>query len=439
METKQTERSMRLMAVIESYLADRIARGIERYSGDDRASVERRQQIRDGLDFQRLVQSATEFEGQIQIASHIAKGIHPDIKVKKATNLLVNPVNMAAHVYVGSRVLDADTPGDATGNGSYVKKAYELNRLLTLEFEGQPIYAWLKQEDTDTVYVFTAGLGDKGTVQALISLGEPRCAGVSSSQLAKQIYWLLDEDEVSAHDDSAYHLLAPLYPTSLVHRVYLHLQDDRFSDEAKAARAACKDGLHHARPVREYPDLAIQKLGGTKPQNISQLNNERRGENYLLASLPPVWKSAAVRPLLGVSSLFKVWDRRPIVSRQALALRRFLEGRPPANVETRQRVRAWVETLLDELIQFQAELLTLEPGWSQSDDCNLPVAQRIWLDPALQASDHSLEDAEETIAGDFARWLNTQLRNPLPVGDNEFIEWRKLAHEQLQSLAREVA
>ncbi|MBQ0937894.1 type I-F CRISPR-associated protein Csy1 [Ideonella paludis] len=439
METKQTERSMRLKAAIESHLADRIARGIERYPGDDRASVERRQQIRDGLDFQGLVQSAREFEGQIQIASHIAKGIHPDIKVKKATNLLVNPANMAAHVYVGSRVLDADTPGDATGNGSYVKKAYELNRLLTLEFEGQRIYAWLKQEDTDTVYVFTAGLADKGTVQALISLGEPRCAGVSSSQLAKQIYWLLDEDEVSAHDDGAYHLLAPLYPTSLIHRVYQQLQDDRFSDEAKAARAARKEGTHHARPVREYSDLAIQKLGGTKPQNISQLNSERRGDNCLLASVPPVWKSAAVRPLLGVSSLFKVWGRRPSVSQQARALRRFLEGKPPANLETRERVRAWVEALVDELIQFQAELLTLEPGWSQSEDCDLPMAQRIWLDPEGQPSSNPLEEAEEAIAGDFARWVNTQLRNPLPVGDNEFVEWRKLAHEQLQALAREAA
>jgi CRISPR-associated protein Csy1 len=439
METKQTERSMRLAAAINSHLADRIARGIEKHLGDDRASVERRQQIRDGLDFQVLVQSASEFEGQIQIASHIAKGIHPDIKVKKVTNLLVNPANLDSQVYVGSHVLGADTPGDATGNGSYVKKAYELNRLLALDFEGQALYAWLKQEDADTVYVFTAGVGDKGTVQALISLGEPRCAGVASSRLAKQIYWLVDGHDVSAHDDSAYHLLAPLYPTSLIHRVYQQLQDDRFSDDAKAARAARKEGAHHARPVREYPDLAIQKLGGTKPQNISQLNSERRGDNCLLASVPPVWKSAAVRPLLGVSSLFRVWGRRPSVSQQARALRRFLEGNPPANLETRQRVRAWVEALVDELIQFQAELLTLDPGWSQSDDCDLSVAQRIWLDPEGQHASNPLENAEEAVAADFARWVNAQLRNPLPVGDHEYVEWRKLAHAQLKSLSREAA
>ena len=51
--------------------------------------------------------------------------------------------------------------------------------------------------------------------------------------------------------------------------------------------------------VEAYASLAVQELGGTKPQNISQLNSERRGDNYLLASLPPVWKTVAVQPVHG--------------------------------------------------------------------------------------------------------------------------------------------
>lgn len=37
---------------------------------------------------------------------------------------------------------------------------------------------------------------------------------------------------------------------------------------------------------REYPNLAVQKFGGTKPQNISQLNSER-GWQQLSAGLSP--------------------------------------------------------------------------------------------------------------------------------------------------------
>jgi CRISPR-associated protein Csy1 len=259
----------------------------------------------------------------------------------------------------------------------------------------------------------------------------------SSHTNAKQLYWLVGVD---AHDDGAYHLLAPLYPTSLVHRVYQQLQDDRFGADARAPRDARKSSTYHARPVREYPQLAIQRLGGTKPQNISQLNSERRGDNCLLASIPPIWKSEDVRPLLRVGSLFKVYGRRRAVAQQARALRVFLQGDPPRNEPTRRRVREWVQSLIDELVLFQAEFFTLAPGWSQADECLLSADQRTWLDPqgqTLGAIDQ--DDAADAVAADFARWVNEQLRDPLPVGDPEFLFWRKLAREQFVAYEREAA
>jgi CRISPR-associated protein Csy1 len=235
-------------------------------------------------------------------------------------------------------------------------------------------------------------------------------------------------------------LLAPLYPTSLVHRVYQQLQDDRFSDDAKAARAARKAGNYHPRPVREYPKLATQKLGGTKPQNISQLNSERRGDNCLLASIPPIWKSEDVRPLLRVDSLFNVYRHRPAVSYQSRALRHFLQGDPPQNEPTRRQVLGRVQSLIDELVLFQAELFTLAPGWSQGDECQLSAGQRAWLDPQGELlGPMGQDDATDAVAGDFARWVNAQLSDPLPVGDPEFLYWRKMAREQLAAYELEAA
>lgn len=63
--------------------------------------------------------------------------------------------------------------------------------------------------------------------------------------------------------------------------------------------------------MRGYTNVAVQQLGGTKPQNISQLNSERRGNKGLLASLPPVWRSIELKPLLGSESLFPRYGRRP--------------------------------------------------------------------------------------------------------------------------------
>ncbi len=333
-------------------------------------------------------------------------------------------------------MLRDDTPLDTTGNGAYVKKIYELARLLSAKFENRSFLNWLIDNDMEVaVALGCIGENASSTRAILIAIGDDRCATPASHSMAKQLYWLVGND---AHDDRAFHLLAPLYPTLLVHRFYQQLQDERFGEGAKPARDARKAGTYHAHPVREYPQLAIQKLGGTKPQNISQLNSERRGDNCLLASIPPIWKSEDVRPLLRVSSLFKVYGRRRAVAQQARALRLFLKGNPPQGEPTRRQVREWAQSLIDELVQFQAELLTLAPGWSQADDCLLSADQRAWLDPDGQAhAAFDPDDTTDTVAADFARWVNTQLHDPLPVGDPEFIFWRKLARAQFATYKRE--
>ena len=186
--------------------------------------------------------------------------------------------------------------------------------------------------------------------------------------------------------------------------------------------------------------MAIQKLGGSKPHNISNLNRERGGDNCLLASIPPIWKSEDVRPLLRVSSLFKVYGRRRAVAQQVRALRLFLQGNPPQNEATRRKVREWVQSLIDELVLFQAELFTLAPGWSQADECQLSAGQRVWLDPQGQAPGAmDQDDATDAVAADFARWVNAELSDRFPVGDDEYLEWRQLAVEQLAAYEREAA
>lgn len=429
MSTVQLARRAELRLLIKSFLQERLEGKLDKLSPDDPKRSELIAQFQPAA----WLADAARRVVQIQAVTHSLKPIHPEAK---GSSLYRSPKTLPSGDWVGSHCLAEQFDADVVGNAA----ALDVYKFLKLSHDGQSLLDLAVQEDADLVAAFSddEALG-RQWMSAFAGLAAGR-AKLSSHTFAKQVYWPLDGEGHSAHDDQSYHLLAPLYPTSLVHRVYQQLQDDRFSEEAKAARAARKEGAYHPRPVREYPDLAIQKLGGTKPQNISQLNSERRGDNCLLASVPPVWKAAAVRPLWGVSSLFKVWGRRPSVLQQARALRRFLLSVPPANEATRVRVRDAVESLVDELVQFQAELLMLEPGWSQADDCALPAVQRAWLDPEGQDAAALAEDeVADGVAADLARWVNAQLRGVLAVGDDEFLAWRKLAREQLHALAREVA
>ncbi len=433
MSSPDPQRSSAIRAALHDHLARRLNEALFKIRGTDSKAVSERKKQQEFYQLQPLLQSGADCVSQIQMATHIVKGIHPDPKVKEATNLNVDPSALPDLPLAGSHVLRSGIDIDATGNSAFNKKIYEVFLLLQAKFDGECVLDLLKRGDSDAL----AALGDNieeaaAIADRLTEIDAARCARLASHTQAKQIYWPIGADP---HDDAGYHLLAPLYPTSLVHRVYQTLQDDRFSEDAKAARKARKAGEWHERTVHEYQNLAVQKLGGTKPQNISQLNSERRGDNYLLASLPPVWRSLTVRPLFGVDSLFNVYRWRREVRALAKDLRRFLESDPASNLKTRQRRDELVDGLLDELIQFAAEIQTLEPGWSKDPQCELPPAHCAWLDP--DAANPHPDDVIERLASDFANWLNAQLRDPLPMGDPEYLYWRKLAREQIEEYAGE--
>jgi CRISPR-associated protein Csy1 len=176
---------------------------------------------------------------------------------------------------------------------------------------------------------------------------------------------------------------------------------------------------------------------------VSQLNSERRGENLLLASFPPTWRSEAVRPLLRTEDMFKVFGSRKQVRELVKALREFLGTKPPAIEATRTRCDAYVDALVDEFIQFTAEQRSLAEGWSRDGECLLEEVAKRWLDPLGVPRDSAddgpdADQVTERITEGFARWLNERLRVELNVGTAEFREWRRRVREEVKAYAWEV-
>jgi len=429
MPNPDPQRVTELRALIADFLHKRLNDKLEKLDPDDPKRTELQQDFTPAT----WLEGAARRVGQIQAVTHSLKPIHPDAK---GTNLYSPPQSLPALTVVGSHCLGEDFAGDVVGNAA----ALDVHKFMKLVHQGRSLLTLVLTGDAD----LAAALSDdpvqsKAWINAFVGLIEPR-GRVASHTLAKQLYWLTGDDP---HADANYHLLAPLYASSLAHRLYLTVQDDRFSEEAKVAREARKAGTFSDRPVCEYPQLAIQQLGGTKPQNISQLNSERRGNNLLLASLPPIWRSVDLKPLLNTDSVFPRYSRRPEVRRLVKMLLAFLKSDPARNAQTRALRAELVAALTDEFLQFSAELWSLPPGWSQTTECRLSSLEKHWLDPdgvaqACAESDRPLPtDTDERISAGFANWLNAQLRDPLPMGDPEFLEWRKQMHEQIKTEERE--
>ncbi|MBI0328692.1 type I-F CRISPR-associated protein Csy1 [Burkholderia plantarii] len=364
---------------------------------------------------------------QIQAVTHSLKPIHPDAR---GTNLHVAPSDLPALTDLGSHALGGRFALDVVGNAA----ALDVVKLLKVEHDGRMLLEALQADDAGALHALADDAGEAAALRdAFLGLTEARDGAASSHVLAKQVYWLTGDDP---SDDAQYHLLAPLYPTSLVQAVYDDVHDARFGEANKLARQARREGAPFDGVYREYRDLAVQKLGGTKPQNISQLNSERGGNNYLLSSLPPVWDSRLNYLPAHADSIFdRAFTGRPEVRRTLNALRAFLGSNPPANLDTRTRRDALLDRLIAELVIYAGELLRHLPGWSREAPFeNLSDDEKLWLDPLRAELPEEHEFAArwlamawpERIGARFGKWLNAQLRRDLPdIGYHEAREWQR--------------
>ncbi|MEI7707186.1 MAG: type I-F CRISPR-associated protein Csy1 [Chlorobium sp.] len=320
---------------------------------------------------------------------------------------------------------------DVVGNAA----ALDIYKFLQLKHQEETLLSRMLRNDNAFRLSLPASEEKKDRWFQLFGAIKEMKSSASSDTLAKQIYFPLP--------DRKYHLLAPLFPTALVHEVYKQVQT-RYEDDTKAARKARREENYHPHGYRDYPNLAVQNFGGTKPQNISQLNSERRGMAYLLPSLPPSWHSSAVRPPLGVDTIFpKIFAGK--AKRLINELKNFLikvQDRE-SNAEIRQRRAELVSEIIDRLLQYSSEIQGLLPGWTQNPECRLNQAQAFWLDPERADDDWQKQrettDWESRICHEFANWLNATLQTDhLRFGDAERLEWKKLLQKELAWLTPEI-
>ena len=411
-------------AAISAFLQERLQAKLDKLKPDD----PQRDAVIASFAHDVWLTSAAKRVEQIQAVTHSLKPIHPDAR---GTNLYVEPRTLPPLAELGSHALGERFVGDVVGNAA----ALDVYKMLKLEVNGRSLLTALLAQDADALAALHT---DPAQAQALrdafVSLTQPRAEDPSSHTLAKQLYWLTGTD---ACDDAHYTLLAPLYATSLAHAVHAQVQEDRFGEANKAARQARRERKVHDGVFHDYPGLAVQNMGGTKPQNISQLNSERRGMNYLLSSLPPKWKVNAQRFPTHADSVFtRYFDSRPLVRQTVKTLRRYLESNPNPVKDTRDHRKELVDVLVDEMVAMAAELQhALPPGWTLNDPrfSKLNDDEQTWLDALRAELPEEADFANRWLAMEwpdaigtrFGNWLNARLEGKLSFSDIEFRAWKK--------------
>ncbi|MBL3527418.1 MAG: type I-F CRISPR-associated protein Csy1 [gamma proteobacterium endosymbiont of Lamellibrachia anaximandri] len=418
-----------IRAVINQFLQERLKPKLDKLKeGED----EKHQKLLEAHQPEIWIADAARRVSQIQQVTHAIKYTHPDAK-GTSLNSSGNPA--AGEHLIGTHTLNGSAPSDVVGNAA----ALDVYKFLRLEVNGKTLLRLAGDSAPALVDALSADTEvAQGWMTVFANITEPK-GEPTSHKLAKQLYWPLGNSE--------YHLLAPLFPTALVHGIYSGIREDRFSEAAKTAREARRNKQPHDHGFREYPNFAIQNFGGTKPQNISQLNSERHGENYLLAALPPSWKSERISPPLNMESVFDRWlNRNKRIYKLTTILRGFLvKVQPVNNINIRDKRAELVASIVDEIVQFAAQLRDLSPGWSQHEDCHLNTDECYWLDPYRGlddkefAAERSKSNWREAIYDRLGNWLNARLNtDKTPMSDAEHAEWRSVLKAELRMLREEL-
>lgn len=436
---ESTARSMAIRQKIESFLNDRLqvkleentkkeVREIQKIQDSDQVAVhelkmkneDKRQELIKKFCREIWLSDIAKRAERVQYVTHVLKYSHPKAEGS----------NIYCKVFV-----DPELPVVGTHSLRYPENDVmyyggaadmPVHAFLSLDFDGKTMLELALSKDPDFLAALTDDQNDAEKWASQFSGVVSSKNNAVSSTLMRQVYFPAKNEK--------YHLLSPLFPSSLAHYVYNSITEARFSKESVNARMAWKKREYDSLGFKVYPDLVMQKFGGSNPRNFGQFNHERHGISYLLPSLPPIWSSRDIPLPLRVNSVFKYhFLRFRQVRSLTRELKEFLENvQDYNNVNIRRKRAAMVDSIIDELVQYTAIVQNTSPGWTKKTECHLDEYEQLWLDPERGRIDeeficrYDAGEWREIIRARFARWLNRRLSGKkTPMGDPEFLEWKK--------------
>lgn len=362
--------------------------------GDDSEKIETQldkiSKIKEKYDFKSwFADNALRFSEQLKFGTHLSKGIHPD---SRGDNINFNAVEKVFlnKSYLGSQALRA-LQIDAGGNAA----ALPLFGLLESEVKGGASLFTLLQENHPAL---KGAFADDATLSdhyqnAFQSALNNVFKAPSTSERNKQILWAIDGFHSNGGDN--YQNIIPLYPISLACILYQKVQA-RFSDENRERQKNRSKKTAIKKSYFTFVDLAVTKLGGAQPQNVSQLNSRQGGRHYLLPSLPPqLSERRGFYPRKGESTLFTDRLANYPLCRQGLEQMAAVIHNDRNNKRVRNQRDYGFDLIIAGLITI-AKHLQKEPNWS--DTYALNKNERLWLDKGYNPA--TRDASKETIHQD---------------------------------------
>lgn len=238
----------------------------------------------------------------------------------------------------------------AHNNGALIT----ISRFLALQLSGKLIIDLILEGNYNFLKAFAKNQEQLGEwSNGFDNLVEKR--EIKTTDTAKQIYFpLIKLDNELGIEHVKYHLITPLFSSSLAEEVSTmvnHLKFSKEQEQTRKQRSAISK--YHPKPYIETPNLGVQKFGGAQPQNVSMLNKSRSGKGYLFPTQPSTWQSQLKAPIYK-KSLFDYFGNSHITE-EVNYLREFLLrfehiGLSIKDPKRYEHLERWVNSIINEVL-----------------------------------------------------------------------------------------
>lgn len=415
-------------SVIENFLNDRKAKSLKKNINEGMSELDIKDvhlKADEEFHLNNWLPNAAKRAGQISLSTHPCTFSHPSArknKHRKTTTVIAEaPHNVDGLIRSGNVHAELDALGNAA--------ALDVYKFLTLELsDGKQLIDHIELDTELAKLLLKIPTASYEELKAgFMAMKENKTTSVTSSKI-KQIYFPVAEN---------YHQLSMLTPSGIIYELRNRMQKMRFGDEISAAKDLRRKNEISSTGFDDIYNLGMIGYGGTKPQNISVLNNQYGGKAYLLPSLPPSLKAEKVR--LPTTNFFTdcLWPNQFKVSFE-LMHKWLVNSRNNIQVRTRRD-----ELLLDvfnEIVQKIWQIRAIEQGWTLLERFErLPKPQKIILDENWENERNDNEQHLDAFLKDMARWIILAYKKvlgnqALALNDDELKHVYDLIHEQREAL-----
>ncbi|WP_158134775.1 type I-F CRISPR-associated protein Csy1 [Vibrio navarrensis] len=392
----------------------------------DAEVLEKQQECEQNFLLDNWLPDAAKRAGQISVASHPCTFSHPSARKNKngyvSSIIAKNKPRIDGFLRSGNVSVEPDALGNAA--------ALDVYKFLSLEMSDQrSLLMHIEQESELARQLLDIPSCEYQALRdGFLKMVDSDQASVSSSKI-KQVYFPIADGE--------YHLLSLLTHSGHLFELRKRLDALRFGDEVKEARECKKTNHFHPAGYQEIFGLTTIGFGGTKPQNISVLNNQNAGKAHLLASLPPELTPRDIR--LPRTDFFKesftAWQAKEVLE----SLHRLFQT-DYNNINLRDgrdyRIQQYVDLVIEKMWQVR---LFLEE-YSGELSSALPLEQKIWLYPEFAEQRQQEDEWLDKIIRHIARGLinhysrSKVLTNPVTLADQELLAIEEVVASNKENL-----